>query len=224
MNDNKTAYIPTTYDKQVMKTIPYYNLFHETTIDLVTNANIKVHSWLDIGCGTGTFIKKAKEIFVETQFVLADPSIKMLDLARSKINSKSKITLIVSDSQNLDYKDESFDVITAIQSHHYMSKTERVKAINNCYRMLKNNGILIVFENIMPLSNDGVKIGLKRWGNYQLRNGKAINEINQHIDRFGKEYFPISIIEHINLLNKVGFRSVEILWTSYMQALFYAIK
>ena len=45
-----------------------------------------------------------------------------------------------------------------------------------------------------------------------------------HIKRFGVEYFPVSIEEHLSLLRETGFKSVELLWFSYLQAGFYAIK
>lgn len=127
----------------------------------------------------------------------------------------------MADSQSLSFDDDTFDVITAIQSHHYLDEYTRLQAIKNCYRMLKPNGIFIAFENIMPLSKRGITIAQKY---YQVSSGKTPIEAKQHINRFGKEYFPISIMEHINLLNEVGFSSIEILWPSYMQAGFYAIR
>ncbi len=48
--------------------------------------------------------------------------------------------------------------------------------------------------------------------------------VKMHIDRRGVETFPITIEQHIDLLRRSGFRSVDILWASYLQAGFMAIK
>jgi len=57
---------------------------------------------------------------------------------------------------------------------------------------------------------------------FQMERGKSAAA--SHIKRFGVEYFPVSIEEHLSLLRETGFKSVELLWFSYLQAGFYAIK
>jgi len=42
--------------------------------------------------------------------------------------------------------------------------------------------------------------------------------------RRGVEVFPITIEEHLKLLKECGFTSVNVLWQSYLQAGFWAIK
>jgi tRNA (cmo5U34)-methyltransferase len=116
------------------------------------------------------------------------------------------------------------NVITAIQSHHYMSLTERFEATKNCYQMLKQNGIFITFENVRPTTSRGVEIGMEYWRNFQESRGRDQKKVEMHLKRFDVEYFPITIDEHISLLKKSGFSIVEIFWRSYMQAGFYCIK
>ncbi|MDP4182711.1 MAG: class I SAM-dependent methyltransferase, partial [Bacillota bacterium] len=72
--------------------------------------------------------------------------------------------------------------------------------------------------------DEGVRIGKNRWKKFQMESGKTEEEAQKHVDRFGIEFFPITIIEYIELLRKTGFSSVELFWYSYMQAGFYAIK
>ena len=67
-------------------------------------------------------------------------------------------------------------------------------------------------------------IGQKRWGNFLASTEKNAEEIQAHLERRGTEVFPITTEQHIRLMRECGFRSVDILWTSYMQAGFSAIK
>lgn len=68
---------------------------------------------------------------------------------------------IVSSILDLDRSNE-FDVITAIQVFHYLHKTERMEAVEQCYKALSPNGIFITFENFAPYSEEGKKLYLKR--------------------------------------------------------------
>lgn len=224
MNDNATAHTSAEYDKEILKTIPFYNQFHQSAIELVRTLNGTPDMWLDTGCGTGNLYAEARATFPGTSFVLAEPAVKMLEAAKSKLKPDKKLSFVLSDSQSLDYEDNSFDVISAIQCHHYLDISSREKAVRNCFRMLKPGGVFITFENIEPLSAKGLPTALKRWENYQISMGRTPDEAREHIGRYGKGYFPISIPQHIQLLNETGFDIAEILWTSYMQAGFYAIK
>jgi tRNA (cmo5U34)-methyltransferase len=64
-------------------------------------------------------------------------------------------------------------------------------------------------------------MSLSARGLYRL---KTAAEASQHMARFDHEYFPISILEHLELLSEAGFSAVEILWASHLQAGFYALK
>jgi len=227
-NDNTTPHKAIEYDTNIIKTIPYYQCFHKETINLIKSYNNKCEKWLDIGCGTGILLKKAQDSFKDTKFILADPSEEMINIAKNKFHDhqKGKIDYIPGCfSQDLqNYIKEEVDVITAIQVHHYLKSEDRQKATRNSFNLLKKGGIYITFENIRPISEKGIEIGLDRWGNFQLDKGKSEEEVINHRSRFNKEYFPITILEHLELLRTIGFKSYEIFWSSYMQCGFYAIK
>ena len=82
----------------------------------------------------------------------------------------------------------------------------------------------ITFENIYPNTQTGVDLGLKRWLAFQAAQGKDEAAVKAHRKRFNTAYFPITVEEHIALLKQCGFRIVEVLWFSHMQAGFYGIK
>lgn len=223
--DNASAHLSKDYDSKIQSTIPYYDNFHEEIINLVKSMDIKPDNWLDTGCGTGTFVKKALNSFKDTHFLLADPSEGMLEEAKDKLKaSKDRISFLKpTPTQEIPLR-QKIDVITAIQSHHYMSKEERFEAIKSCYNLLDENGVFITFENIKPLTDKGIEIGKEYWKNFQIREGKEIKEAENHVNRFDVEYFPITIEEHLSLFRKCGFEVVELFWYSYMQAGFYCIK
>ncbi|MEZ5334246.1 MAG: class I SAM-dependent methyltransferase [Methanolobus sp.] len=226
--ENKTPHLPEDYDAKISAVLPCYNSFHEESINLIKSLPDTPKIWMDTGCGTGTFISKAIEHFPDTNFLMLDPSEGMLKQAREKLSSRSCDRLeILGASATQDFTQELMeqpDVITAIQCHHYLDMENRKRAVQKCHELLKEGGIFITFENISPFTEEGISIGKRYWGDFQSRRGRTDDEIKIHLERFGTEYFPITVEEHLKLLRETGFRTVELFWYSYMQAGFYCIK
>ena len=220
--DNLSAYSSGDYDSRVSSVLPYYTEFHLQILDLVKTLHKDRIRWLDTGCGTGSLAKKALDCFENIKFTLCDPSQNMLETAKKKLGD-NQIQYWNIASQNLIFENE-FDVITAVQAHHYLDMETRRKATERCYRALTESGIYITFENIALSTPASDAIGMTRWKNFLQSNGKTEEEVQSHINRRGTEVFPITIEQHIDLLRKCGFQSVDILWASYMQAGFFAIK
>ena len=222
MKDNKSAYNSNVYDENIVSTLPYYREYHNQIIDLVKAMGTHDIEWLDTGCGTGTLACRVFDCRDDVSFTLCDPSEQMLDIAKSKLQ-KRKVKVYNIASQNMPF-DSEFDVVTAVQCHHYLKPDDRKIAVENCFRALKNGGIFVAFENIKMTTEASDKIALKRWERFLSDHLNDPEVVKMHIDRRGVEVFPITIEEHIKLLREAGFKSVDILWTSYLQAGFWAMK
>ena len=108
---------------------------------------------LDAGCGTGHF----SAFFAERGFEVtgADVSPEMIEIARQKTIPKA--TFQLADITALPFKDESFDVVTAITVLEFIP--EREKALQEMIRVLRVGGTLIiaVLNEASPLAY------LRRW-------------------------------------------------------------
>lgn len=226
--DNKSAFNVSQYDDNVRKVIPFYDEIYNQIFDILHTHYAQAEKYktpfsiLDTGCGSGTFAVRAYEELNISEMVLCDPSEKMLSDARTKLKDRNCIFRCIG-SENLDYT-EKFDIIVAVQSHHYFSREMRERAIINCYRALKAGGIFIYTENTAPFSETGKNIVLKRVENFGVNAGRSHEETVAHSARYNTEYFPINVSEHLDLLRKTGFETSEIFWHSYMQSGFYAVK
>jgi len=226
--DNTTPYQACEYDKNVRLTIPFYELFHTETIDLVKAMKPDAKAWFDTGCGTAYLVENALPHFPRTAFVLADPSQAMLNEAKRRLQNIQPERVKFLDSAateglrgNLSPQPE---VITAIMCHHYLMPEKRWDATAVCFNLLAQQGLYVTFENIRPHCEETVKLSLERWKRFQISKGRDISAVEEHVKRFNKEYFPITVDEHLDLLKSCGFRVAELFWYSQMQAGFYAIK
>ena len=228
-SDNSTPHKADEYDRSVRQTIPFYEAIQSETIDLIRTIKPGASYWLDTGCGTGYLVEMAMPYFPRTGFVLADPSISMLNQAQSRfagLPEKRLKILTPTSSENLNlYLNEIHpQVITAVLSHHYLQNSKRREATQVCYRLLEQDGVFVTVENITPGTEYSISIGLNRWKHFQLEQGRAQSVVEDHAKRFNSNYFPISIKDHLDLLHEMGFKDVNLFWLSHMQAGFYAVK
>ena len=103
--------------------------------------NIEYQSLLDIGCGTGYLIdmlQKQKSAL----YCGFDLSPEMLRMAKKKL--PKSVFLTEGSSDNLLYEDNSFDIVTCVQSFHHYPAPE--KSMAEAYRVLKNGGLYILSD------------------------------------------------------------------------------
>jgi tRNA (cmo5U34)-methyltransferase len=225
MNDNKTAHTACEYDEKIEMTIPFYRAIHSEVLRIVQVYDPAPRKWLDTGCGTGSLVFAASERFPETEFRVCDPSKEMLDLAMEKNEGRRVMSMGTFSSAEIPGEyDRSFDVITAIQAHHYQDKRGRAASTRRCYESLKSGGLYITFENTSPLTHEGERLYKEYWRRFQIDAGKDEAAAQRHMDRYNVEYFPINVLEHLETLRSTGFAAVELFWYAYMQSGYLCIK
>ena len=225
MKDNKSAYNANIYDENIVNTLPYYKEYSAQIIDLVNATGKKGITWLDTGCGTGTLAVRVLGERDDVSFTLCDPSEQMLEIAKNKLSGLEarNIRFFNVSSGEISFSEE-FDVVTAVQSHHYLQMDERKKAVKNCYNALKEGGIFVAFENIKMSTDESDELTLKRWVHFLEEHGNSPEKVEMQLTRRGTEVLPITIEQHIEILRECGFRSVNVLWASYLQAGVWGIK
>ena len=217
-----TAFCAEEYDARIRQTLPFYEEFYEQVIDVLDISGKKSVSWLDVGCGTGKMYEAARERISIQEFIFTDISEKMLAVAKGRFQAGKNRFRQMSVLELEDI--EKYDVVTAIQVHHYLSEKDRRLAVEKCCRALKTGGLFFTFENIAPNSEIGRQLILDRWRSYQIRSGKGREEAESHMKRYGVDYFPLTVEAHLELMRKCGFQVVELIWMSYMQAGFMGVK
>lgn len=222
----RTPFPPAEYDKLMRSTVPFYQEIHQQTLEVVrAYMNRRPVRWLEVGCGTGAFGEKILKSDCNVQeLILSDNCTKMLGYAQERLaNATGPIQFRELDTMRLPYCAE-FDVITALFVHHYLQPQDRAEATRQCYNALQKGGLFLTVENICPRTLDCKKINLLRWQQFQVERGRTIDEAKEHVGRFGKDYHPITVLEHLNLMQEIGFHTVEVFWLSYLQAGFLGIK
>jgi len=120
--------------------------WRKKVVKIVANNNSK--NILDIATGTGDLAINLSKI-KNAKIIGLDISSGMLNIAKEKVKKKNlPIELVLGDSENLPFKDATFDAITVGYGVRNFENLD--KGIQEIYRVLKPNGIFVVLETSQP--------------------------------------------------------------------------
>ncbi|MDX1363829.1 bifunctional demethylmenaquinone methyltransferase/2-methoxy-6-polyprenyl-1,4-benzoquinol methylase UbiE [Arenibacter latericius] len=170
----------------------------------------KPESILDIATGTGDLAINMVQTGAK-KITGLDISPGMLEVGRKKIAAKKldkTIQMVVGDSENLPFEDNTFDAITVAFGVRNFENLE--KGLSEIYRVLKKNGTFVVLETSNP-TKFPYKQGYNFYTKYILPTiGKLFSK-----DRSAYKYLSESaaVFPHgtafNNILKKIGFIDVE---------------
>jgi ubiquinone/menaquinone biosynthesis C-methylase UbiE len=186
----KNNYYDNYYFNKFEKTNLIYKWFipmvdrKEPVLSFLKNKKNKGNKLLDLGCGNGRFLSYAQKYFDCTG---VDFSKKAIAQAKKKA---SKAKYILGSVENLNFKPNSFDIVTAFDIIEHIKNYE--KMLIGAKKILKKEGLLII--SAPNPESLGAKIKGKKWYGYQ--------------DPSHLRFFKISKWQQI--LKKYGFKTEKI--------------
>ena len=182
--------------------------WRKKVLKLVTNTNPE--NVLDIATGTGDLAILMTKTGA-TEIVGLDISEGMLEVGRKKIAERkldNKIKMVLGDSENIPYEDNSFDAITVAFGVRNFENLE--KGLAEILRVLKPGGIFVILETSVPVKFP-YKQGYSFYTKYILPLiGKIFSK-----DKSAYAYLceSASVFPHgemlNNILRKIGFIEVK---------------
>jgi len=123
----------------------------------------RVSKIVDVATGTGDLLLYWKKIADQKgisvdSFIGIDPSSKMLEIAKKKVDFAD---FILGKAQELPLEDKSADIISI--SYGIRNVVDRMEAIKEFYRVLKKDGILVILEFTKPQEEEGILIKFRDW-------------------------------------------------------------
>ena len=122
--------------------------WRKKVVKMVADTNAK--DILDIATGTGDFAIMLADIKPE-KIVGLDISKGMLEIGKKKVKEKGLdhlIEMVLGDSENLPFKDNSFDAVTVGFGVRNFENLD--KGLSEIHRVLRPGGIFVVLETSQP--------------------------------------------------------------------------
>ncbi|MDI9356684.1 MAG: bifunctional demethylmenaquinone methyltransferase/2-methoxy-6-polyprenyl-1,4-benzoquinol methylase UbiE [Chitinophagaceae bacterium] len=196
----------------------WIDIYWRKTVVGILKKHSARNSILDIATGTGDLAIEMASLYPE-KIIGIDISDKMLALGKQKILKKKLeqiIHLEVGDSENLSFENGTFDAVTCAFGVRNFENLE--KGLQEMYRVLKNNGIVLILEFSQP------RIFIFQWI-YSFYFSKIMPLIGKTISKDPKAYSYlfdsvskfVSGEKFIHLLDTIGFKKI------YMKKLTFGI-
>lgn len=166
---------------------------------------------LDIATGTGDLAINIAKNTDAKKIIGLDISVGMLEVGKTKITKAElddKIEMIVGDSEDMPFEDNTFDAITVAFGVRNFETLE--KGLAEILRVLKPNGTFVVLETSVPEKTpykQGYKfhtsVILPLMGKLFSKEGSAYSYLSESASKFpyGEKFN--------NILRKTGFTNVE---------------
>ena len=177
--------------------------------------DIKDKNVLEVGCGTGRFTKLMINKGAKVTGIDLQPDTIMVN--RKKIPNAEFLYMSATD---IDFEKETFDIVISVTVLQHIPYNEQEKAINEIMRVVKQDGYIIIMENIKHIGPTVFSNSPERWQELFLKNNSV-----KILARLGQEYFPLQenkIFDSIYTVNSWSLK--RYLKNRIMLALSYPIE
>lgn len=151
---------------------------------------------LDVGCGTGSFFSVLKEKYPNVCAIGIDVDSKILKIARKKLDKFSGITLTRAEGESLPIRENSVDFVFSTLVFHHMPDDIKRKAIYEIYRVLKQDGKLIIAD-FGKIDNRWIRILLYPFRRLEYLDGNLKGLVIDYIQEAGFRNISVSRIKFL---------------------------
>ena len=103
---------------------------------------------LDIGCGTGSFLREVKRNFPRLAVTGVDLSEPYLKVAQRRLADWSRVTLIPGAAEAMPFPDGEYEIVSCIYLFHELPPGVRRAVVDEIHRVLKPGGTLIFVDSL----------------------------------------------------------------------------
>jgi ubiquinone/menaquinone biosynthesis C-methylase UbiE len=116
--------------------------------DAVARGGVRSARLLDLGCGTGRFLREIKTNYPTLAVTALDLSPFYLEEARRTLAPWSRSEFIAAAAEDVPCPDASFDIVTAIYLFHELPPGRRRAVAGEIARLLKPGGTFILLDSL----------------------------------------------------------------------------
>jgi len=211
------------YDKQRKELIPCFDTFYAVPLELAENTS-NVKNILDLGSGTGLLTAFFLEKYPKANFTLVDISDQMLQKAKDRFHGFSNLEFIVESFKNLNFEEESFDLIISGLALHHLNSEEKRMIFKKSFSWLKANGQLINADQVLGEDEYAENTYTENWKNKVIQNQNLSNaEKEATFQRIKLEQMD-TLSHQLRWLKESGFKTANNYYQYYNFVVFAATK
>tara|TARA_B100000767_G_scaffold268922_1_gene289967 strand:- start:701 stop:1447 length:747 start_codon:yes stop_codon:yes gene_type:complete len=196
------------FDTHVRKSIPFYDYGHDMIVKFAQFFLSKDSIVTDIGCSTGTLIKKIHDAQIKKKiglkYLCIEKEKSMLIRAKKKLKNIKNIKFINKKIEN--YKIPKSDLIISYYTLQFIKPNKRQEILKMIYNSLNWGGAFIIFEKTRSEDARFQDLTTQLYYEFKLENGFNGNEIIEKSRSLIGVLEPFSLSGNSGLLTRAGFK------------------
>lgn len=215
------------FDDMVVRSVPFYPEVQRMIAEIARDYAQPNTNVYDLGCSTGTTIINLNE-YLDKSITLngIDASEEMLAKCRSNIKKagiKSNVILEKGDL-NKPVKLKNASAVIMCLTLQFVRPLKRTQLLQSIFDQLNPGGVIILFEKVLGESHEFNRQFIKYYYDFKRRNDYDEMEIAQKREALENVLIPYKLMENIEMLDNIGFNSIETYFKWYNFAGILAIK
>lgn len=217
------------FDDMLNRSVPFYGEIQRMVGELAADFATEGSNIFDLGCSTGTtFLPVAQYLpqNLNVRFVGVDSSRDMLEQAEAKLTKASfnyEYELRCADLNEGVHIDNA-SVVLMLLTLQFVRPMHRDHVARAIFRGLNDEGCLIIVEKVLGEQSLFNRLFIKHYYEMKMRHGYSELEIAQKREALENVLVPYKFEENRQLLQRVGFKAVDIFFKWYNFCGFIAMK
>lgn len=211
------------YDEFMLKCVPHYTEMIETLVDAIPFKSDEELSICDLGSGTGNTTQLLRDAYPKAKITCVDVSSMMSDMAKSKLKNED-INFVLGDFNCFEFTQQYDIIVSTLALHHIVTDEQKKSFYQQIYNALKPDGLFfngdIIISNAKSLEMHQM-ILWKEWLHQFHTEDELMETV---IDRYYEEDKPTTLVNHLNWLEEIGFKDVDVVWKKLKIAVFGGFK
>jgi tRNA (cmo5U34)-methyltransferase len=223
--DEKTAAV---FGDMLYRSVPFYEEVQRMVVEIAKAFAQERSRVYDLGCSLGTTLVGLGQAITDpsVRLVGVDLSKPMLERARQNLEKAGLAARGELEVEDLNHPVKFIDpsVVLMILTLQFVRPLNRDLVIKNIYDSLRTKGCLVLVEKTLGNNSLFNRLFIDLYYAFKKRQGYSELEIAQKREALENVLIPYRIEENIELLNRSGFKSVEVFFKWYNFCGIVAVK
>lgn len=205
------------YDSLIRRAVPTYQQMLDTTLEYLPPHPRRA---LELGCGTGNFTIALARRFPDCLWTTVDASDEMVELTAARVEEEAAgvhVDCRVARFEEMEFDDESFDLITSCISLHHVADKGALFA--RMRPMLRPGGSICFSDQLTGAAPRVADRHWERWLEHCRGPGQCTEEEVDHLVEHSEVHDHYeSLASYAEYLRDAGFVEIDCVWRDGMWA------
>ncbi|MBI3797087.1 MAG: carboxy-S-adenosyl-L-methionine synthase CmoA [Deltaproteobacteria bacterium] len=205
------------FDDMLTRSVPFYAEIQRMIGEIAADFAVDGTNIYDLGCSLCTTFLQLQRLEREVTFIGIDASAEMLEQGRQNLDHHhfSRPYHLLCQDLEQSFTVENASVAILNLTLQFIRPLRRDAFMRTVAEGLNKNGCLILVEKVLSDESLLNRLFIKYYYELKKRNGYSELEIAQKREALENVLIPYQLCENEELLQRAGFRSVEVFFKWY---------